>query len=112
MEAAEEADRLSGGDPDRRATLGRVYAMAGRRDEALAILRELEHSATRSYVPPTAIARVHVGFGEHERALDWLERAYNLRDGDMYLLKTWPLWDPLREHPRFEELVRRMNFPD
>ena len=63
-------------------------------------------------MPPTAIARIYVGLEQHERALDLLEQAYEVRDGDMYLLKTWPVWDPPRFDPRFEDLLSRMNFPD
>ena len=37
---------------------------------------------------------------------------YDVSDGDMYLLKAWPVWDPLRSDPRFQDLLRRMNFPD
>jgi TolB-like protein/Tfp pilus assembly protein PilF len=110
--AAEQAHRLSGGDPDRQALLARLYARTGRDAEANAILRELEREAQQGYVPPTAIARIYVGLDEPERALDSLEAAFEVRDGDMYLLKTWPVWDPLREHPRFEELLRRMSFPE
>lgn len=66
----------------------------------------------QSYVPPSAIARVYVGLGETDRTLDLLEQAYDVRDGDMYLLKTWPVWDPLRDTLRFQDLLRRMNFPD
>jgi hypothetical protein len=92
--------------------LARLYAVSGREDEARTIRRDLERNAEQSYVPPTAIARIHVGLEDHERALDLLEQAYEVRDGDMYLLKIWQVWDPLRDDPRFEELLRRMNFPD
>lgn len=112
IEAARIADRLAGGDPDRRAMLARLYAVSGRDEEAREILEELEADAEESYVPPTAIARIYIGLGEMERALDWLEQGYEVRDGDMYLLKTWPVWDPLRDEARFQDVLRRMSFPE
>ena len=72
--------------------------------------RALEERRT-GYVPPIAIAAVYVGLGKKDEALDWLERGFDERDGGMVLLKTFSLWDPLRDKPRFRALIERMNFP-
>jgi eukaryotic-like serine/threonine-protein kinase len=110
--AWEQAVALMGdGDVRRRAFLARAYGLAGRRDEALRILSELLTLQESSYVPPTAIAPVYVGLGQLDEAMAWLERGYDGRDGDMVLLNTWPVLDPLRSDPRFQRLLRRMNFP-
>jgi len=50
--------------------------------------------------------------GEKDEAISWLERGYEVRGGDMVLLKVGPHWDPLRSDPRFQDLLRRMNFPE
>jgi len=42
----------------------------------------------------------------------WLDRGYANRDGDMVLLKVWPIFDPLRGEPRFQALLGRMRFPE
>ena len=86
--------------------LGRAYALAGRHADARRIL-----NAMLNPVRPLQIAMIHVALGEHEKALDRLEEAYRIRDGNLVLLKVFPAWDPLRSHPRFQSLLRRMNFP-
>jgi hypothetical protein len=53
----------------------------------------------------------HLGLGEKEEAIRWLEEGYRVRDGNMILLKVWPIWDSLRGDPRFQDLLRRVNFP-
>jgi hypothetical protein len=57
------------------------------------------------------IALVYAGLGEKDLAFEWLERAYNERDKGLISLRVDPPLDPLRSDPRFQELVRRMNFP-
>ena len=44
-----------------------------------------------------------------DQALEWLETAYEQRDGRLIFLKVVPLWDPFRDDPRFQDLLRRMN---
>jgi tetratricopeptide (TPR) repeat protein len=113
VRAWEHAVQLMGaGDVRRKALLGRAYALAGRHEDAQRILDELLQVEKASYVPPTAIAMLYVGFGQSETAVEWLERGYEGRDGDMVLLKSWPALDPLRTNPRFQRLLSRMNFPN
>ena len=94
-----------------RAALGRAYAVAGKRDEALKMLNELKERAKRSYVSPVGIAIIYVGLGEKEQAFSWLEKAYEDRSTWLIFLKVEPRFDPLRSDPRFQSLLRRMNFP-
>ena len=49
--------------------------------------------------------------GDYERAMDWLEKAYDVRDPGLPYVIASPLYDPLRSNPRFRELARRMNLP-
>jgi len=46
-----------------------------------------------------------------EEALRWLEKAYEEHNYTVLYLRTWPAWDSLRDDPRFQDLLRRMNFP-
>ena len=91
------------------ATLGYALARAGREDEARAILADLEAERRAGYVSPVAFATTLIGLGEHERALDEAERAAADRRGWVVYLRTNPLLDPLRGHPRFEALARAVG---
>jgi len=57
------------------------------------------------------IAIPYVFAGENSRALDWLEQGFEERDPNMPNLSVDPNWDPLRDEPRFQELLRKMNLP-
>ena len=94
------------------AQLGQALAMAGRTDEAREILRRLNELSEQRYVSPYHVAYVHVGLGEQDRAMDWLERAYAERAGGVFGVKGSFLFAPLRDHPRFRELLRKMNLLD
>lgn len=91
------------------AQLGQALAVAGRTDEARAILRRLEERAAGGYVPPYHLALVHTGLDEHERALDLLERAFEERAAAIYGVRGSFLFAPLRSHPRFKSLLERMR---
>ena len=90
---------------------GEAYAAAGRRDEAHKILEQLFELAKQRYVTPYGVARIYAALGMKEEALHWLETAYRQRAEWMVLLKVDPCLDDLRPDPRFEDLMRRMNFP-
>jgi len=61
---------------------------------------------------PFFLALVYTGLAETDRALEALEKAYQHRSGSARYLKIEPRLDPLRSHPRFQALLRRMNFPE
>jgi tetratricopeptide (TPR) repeat protein len=65
-----------------------------------------------TYVLPTDIAVAYALAGENSRALDWLEQGFEERDPAMPYLSAAPLYDPLRDDPRFQELLRRMGLPE
>ena len=83
--------------------------MAGRPEDARAILRNLHALAGRRYVAPYHFAYVHTGLGEQDAALDWLEKAYDQKAGAIYGIKGSFLFLGLRSHPRFQGLLRKMN---
>jgi serine/threonine-protein kinase len=103
-------------DPDQEgdailAHLGNTYARAGRVREARECLRALENLVRKDHIGMYGIALVHAGLGEKDQAFEWLERAFTERDKGMLFLKVDQALDPLRSDPRFDDLVRRMNFP-
>lgn len=92
------------------AALAHANATAGRRERATELLRGLL-AADERYVPAFEVAKVHLGLGETDAALDWLEKAYEQRSHSMAFLKVDPQLAPLRTHPRFRELLRRVGHP-
>jgi serine/threonine-protein kinase len=91
--------------------LGYAYGRNGQKDEARKVLAELDRLSTERFVSPFCQALIYLGLGEHSKAIDWLEKAYEGRSQWLTWLKVEPLLDPLRPDPRFQALVKRMNFP-
>jgi serine/threonine-protein kinase len=85
---------------------GYVYARAGRRDKALAAARALE---ARAFVPAEGVAAIYVGLGETARALSWLERAVDVRGGGLIFLAWEPMYDDLRDEPRYRRVAERIG---
>jgi TolB-like protein/Tfp pilus assembly protein PilF len=96
-------------NPDSRALLGYAYGVAGKRNEARHLLKELQQVAKEKYVSPFPIAATYVGLGETDKAFEMLERAYAERSWAMGMLKVNPIFDPVRLDQRYIELLRRMN---
>ena len=68
-----------------------------------------ERERRGEYVRPTNFAISFAHLGEKDQAFEWLERAYEEREALLMYLKGSPLFDPLRDDPRFQDLLRRMN---
>ena len=90
--------------------LGQTLAMAGRIAEARGCLDQLHSLARVQYVSSTCFAVVHLGLGERERALEWLENGCAQHELPLTMIHTHPIYDPLRGEPRFHALLRRMRF--
>jgi TolB-like protein len=83
---------------------------AGRKTESDAQLAEaIRHNGTSW---PSEIARLYAFRGEKDRAFEWLDRAYELRDEDLYVIKDDPLFKNLESEPRFKAFLRKMNLPE
>jgi TolB-like protein/Tfp pilus assembly protein PilF len=106
-----KAVELSQGASQWVGSLGEAYAKAGCKDEARKILHQLNDLSKQRYVTHYIMARIHAALGEHHDALHWLETAYQERAAWMMFLKTDPHLDCVRPDPRFQDLLRRMNFP-
>ena len=90
------------------ALLGEALAAAGRKDEARALLAELEQRAKREYVPPFDLAVLHAALGENSEALTALEKAYEDRNGLLWFRIHFPSFDTLHGEPRFKAIAERL----
>ena len=115
-EAIQEFQRalqLSGTeDTDLMLDLGFAYAIAGKRREAGRILDKLKSLRERGVVPSGSIAILYGALGDSNEAFAWLEKAYEERDPQLTYLKAGRRFEPLRQDPRFRELVRRVGLPE
>jgi eukaryotic-like serine/threonine-protein kinase len=107
----EKGVRLSGGSPLMRAALAHSYGKAGRKKEALQILDDLTSLAKCKYVAPHFFAGIHIGLGENDRALDYLEKSYEDHSHWLIYLHIDPTMDDLRNEPRFQDLLKRVGLP-
>jgi TolB-like protein/class 3 adenylate cyclase/tetratricopeptide (TPR) repeat protein len=71
-----------------------------------------EAAGEREGYSPWLVAYWYSMIGETDEALDWLERGYREHDPVMVLSKALPVFDPLRSDPRFDDLLRRIGFPE
>lgn len=111
FEAYAKAEALDS-SPMIRAAHAHARALAGDRRATQAALVELKSLERDAYVPPYYLALIHTALGEPEQALDYLERAYQERDGSLPLLKVDRRLDPLRPDPRLQDLITRLNLAD
>jgi TolB-like protein/Flp pilus assembly protein TadD len=90
--------------------LGHALAVAGRNAEAQEILRDLIGRSNVKYSEPFGIAAIYAGLGEHDQALDWLQKSCDEMSPFLSMfLKVDPKFESLRSDPRFADLLRRMN---
>ena len=101
--------RLLGGTRNVLAALGYAYAMAGDKDRAHHILKELKGLLRNTYAPPYAFATIYAGLGEKDAAFDWLGRAYDVHDAGLVWMKWDPQLDNLRTDSRFQDLLNRIG---
>ncbi|MGH9777631.1 MAG: tetratricopeptide repeat protein, partial [Candidatus Acidiferrales bacterium] len=106
-----KAVELSGGAPPMRAALACAYVDAGRRSDALRILGDLQARARQGYVSSFHIALVHARLGNKDAAFESLERAYQDHSDWMLWIKVARGLESLRDDPRYQDLLRRLNFP-
>jgi eukaryotic-like serine/threonine-protein kinase len=102
---------LDSGDPLGPAFVAASYGRAGRRADALPLLKGMIDKAEREGSGSFLVAVVLSGLGEKARALDWLERAYQEHDTFLPWLKVDPEFAILHGDPRFDDLIRRIGIP-
>ncbi len=91
-------------------TAERGYALgsAGRRPEALAVVKEQTERGRHTFIDPYFVALIYASLRDREAAFVWLDKAFAARSTFMVSLASEPKWEPMRSDPRFEKLVQRM----
>jgi len=110
--SVEKAMSLAGRIPLLITMLGRTYAVSGRKDEAEILLQELQDKAKSEYVLPMYFTSLYADLGNIDEAFRWLKKVYQERHFGMFLLRVPSLWEPLHSDPRFDDLIKKMNFPE
>ncbi len=108
IEACRKARHL-GGSRNVLSGLGYAYAMAGDKNGAQQILKELRGLLRASYAPPYGFATIYAGLGDKDAAFDWLGRAYEVHDAGLIWLKWDPQLDNLRSDSRFQKILNGMG---
>jgi len=107
----EKGVMLSGGSPLMRAALAHTLGTAGRTAEARQILSDLTELAKQRYVAPYFFAGIHIGLGENDRAIDYLQKCDEEHSHWLIYLHLDPSMDDLRDHPAFQDMLRRVGLP-
>jgi TolB-like protein/Tfp pilus assembly protein PilF len=108
----QRAVELSQRNSDTTAGLAHAYATVGRKADAEKILSELQRQSKLTYVSPYMIGVIYAGLGQNDKALEFLERAYQQRSPDIsYFSKADLRVDTLRFDPRYQDLLRRVSPP-
>ncbi len=102
--------RLTGRDEEWLREFGRAYQEAGREGARRYWLAWETERAKTQYVDPCRIALQYATLSEADAAFEWLERAYQERNSTLVYLAA-PELDPIRSDPRFDDLLRRINYP-
>ncbi len=115
IEELREADALDD-NPLALAAETRAHAAMGKVGEAHKLIERIKEMGKRDEefgvaFPSYSIAQGYVALGQLDRAFEWLERAYRERGSYMQKIGVDPALDPLRDDPRFQSLLRRMNLP-
>ena len=92
---------------------GIAFAKAGRPDKAEEMISRFREIAKTQYVPTCRIAAIYVALGDKDKAFVELNKAFEVRDWSLYRMNAdVALWNPLRDDPRFKEMVKRLNLPE
>ena len=108
---AEKSVALSAGSPIMRAALAQTLAAAGQQMQANQILNDLLEVSRQKYVSPYFISGIHLGLGQQDRAVEYLEKAWEDHSHWLLYLHIDPGMDGLRSNSRFQDLLRRIRLP-
>ena len=99
------------GDREMEQALVQGYQQGGYRGAMGLAAETLAARSRTTFVSPSWIAHFYLYAGQKKPALDWLEKSYARREPNLPPITVSPPFDILRDEPRFQELLRRMNFP-
>jgi eukaryotic-like serine/threonine-protein kinase len=107
----EKAVELSNRAGDALLFLGYGYAVTGRRNEALTIVKELEEKYAKKESSALSIAAVYAGLGDKDKAFEWLEKEFQAK-GDLGNIRWDIPYESLRDDPRYKDLLKWMGLPE
>lgn len=110
--AASKSVELVGRTPFILGFWGYSLAVVGKRDEALAVIKELEAKYAAKEIDGLRIASVYIGLGDKDKAFEWLEKDFQTRRPGLIELRLEYEFKALREDPRFKDLMKRMGLPE
>lgn len=110
LDYAEQATRLEPQDPHIALAVALIHAHLGDVEAVQRILDQVEPKRTTEYVSAGFLAVVYASLGEADLAFEWLDRAYDEHDSWLFNL-GYPELDPIRDDPRFEALLLRLDLP-
>jgi adenylate cyclase len=84
---------------------GYAYAMSGRRHEAEETIKRFQEIEKTQYAMSYYVATIYAALGEKDKAFSELEKAFEAHDWDLHRLKVDPAVAPLRDDPRFKDLL-------
>jgi adenylate cyclase len=108
-EAIVEAQRETPRDGRYQASSAIFFAMQRQKDSDEALRQAIAESGSDW---PSSIAKLYAFRNERDKALEWLKRAYEFRDEDLYWIKGDPLLKNLESDPRYRAFLRNMNLPE
>jgi serine/threonine protein kinase/tetratricopeptide (TPR) repeat protein len=85
------------------------YARAGSRDRAEELMEEVKERSSRQYVSPACFGIYYAAVDQADRMFEFLEAALAERDPYLTRIDAEPYFEPFRSHPRYRDLLRRMN---
>lgn len=106
----ETSVRLADRSTETLAELAMAYASAGQDDKAEAITSDLEAQQAKRYVLPYNFAKIYAAWNKPEKAFEWLEKSYDEGSPDLIELNSEPIFDRIRSHPKFVDLMRRVGW--
>ncbi|HEY2845226.1 MAG TPA: tetratricopeptide repeat protein [Bryobacteraceae bacterium] len=106
----EKALSIAGEVPSIVGALGQTLALAGKQDQARECLQKLHAMSQVRHVPSSTFAILHLGLGEIEPSLEWLERACQQHESQIVAVKVHPVYDALRPEPRFQSILQHIGF--
>jgi tetratricopeptide (TPR) repeat protein len=110
-EAMAELDKLNGDDPFAFGERGLIYALQGKRQQALQMIEELQRVSEQTHPDARLIANIYFALGDKDSGFRVLEKAYEDHDQEIVMLKGDPAFDSIRSDPRYLDLINRLRLP-
>jgi serine/threonine-protein kinase len=102
-------DQVVEAESEASASLGFAYGMAGKQAEARAIISQLDALSKKRYVSPLYFAIVYAGLKDNDKAIEYLNKAFDARHPGLVLIRIEPMFDGLRGDAWFKELIKRFE---